>query len=378
MCPPCMLAIGLALLGLAIAVIAGLWIARGMSRPILAITSAMRELADGNHDVDLPAHQRKDEVGDMARAVTVFKDNTVRFKGLQAEQEQANARAEIEKRRAFAALADSFEASVRNVVDRVSAAASEMQKTAESMSATVEQSQQQTLAVSSASERASDNVQTVAAAAEELSSPMGEIARRLEHASTVVGKAADDGQQSNARVQSLAAAAQKIGEVVALINEIASQTNLLALNATIEAARAGQSGRGFAVVASEVKSLATQTARATEDIRAQIASVQAETSGAVDSIKSICTTIEQVNEISAAIASAVNQQGSATEEIARNVQQAAERTGDVSRNISGATTGIAATGTAAKEVLNSAAELARQSQALRGEVDRLLAHVRAA
>jgi methyl-accepting chemotaxis protein len=246
------------------------------------------------------------------------------------------------------------------------------------MSAIVEQSRQQTLTVSTASAQASDNVQTVAAAAEELSSSMNEINRRLAHASTVVGRAADNGQQSNAKVQSLAAAAQKIGEVVSLINEIASQTNLLALNATIEAARAGESGRGFAVVASEVKTLASQTAKATEDIRAQIAAVQAETSGAVEGIRSICATIQEVDEISAAIASAVGQQGAATQEIAQNVQQAAARTGDVSNNISGVTTGIAATGTAAREVLASAAGLARQSQALRSEVDRFLANIRAA
>jgi methyl-accepting chemotaxis protein len=372
------LAVAMALVALAMAAFAGLLIARGMSRPILAITGAMRELASGNLEIDLPADQRKDEVGDMARAVAVFKDNAIRFKGLQAEQAEANARSEAEKRRTLAALADGFEASVRSVVDGVSAAASEMQKTAQSMSATVEQSRQQTLAVSTASEHASDNVQTVAAAAEQLSSSMTEINRRLQHASTVVGKAADDGQKSNTRVQSLAAAAQKIGEVVSLINEIASQTNLLALNATIEAARAGEAGRGFAVVASEVKALATQTAKATDDIRAQIAAVQAETSGAVESIHSICTTIEEVDEISAAIASSVSQQGSATQEIARNVQSAAARTGDVSRNIAGVGSGIAATGSAAKDVLGSAAELARQSQTLRSEVDRFLAHIRTA
>ena len=373
-----LLAGAMSLLGLLITIVAGLLVAGSISRPILAITKAMRDLAGGMLDVALPAHDRKDEVGDMARAVAVFKDNAIRVKGLQAEQEQAKAQSEAEKRRAFAALADSFEANVRNVVDSVSAAATEMQATAQSMSTTVEESRQQTLAVSTASEQASDNVQTVATAAEELSSSMNEINRRLTHASTVVGRAADNGQQSNAKVQSLAAAAQKIGEVVSLINEIASQTNLLALNATIEAARAGESGRGFAVVASEVKTLASQTAKATEDIRTQIAAVQAETSGAVEGIRSICATIQEVDEISAAIASAVGQQGAATQEIARNVQQAAARTGDVSNNISGVTTGIAATGTAAQEVLASAAGLARQSQALRSEVDRFLAHIRAA
>ncbi|KRR15887.1 chemotaxis protein [Bradyrhizobium lablabi] len=371
------LAISMALFGIAIAAAAGLLIARSISRPILSLTAAMRDLAHGKLDVELPA-QRQDEVGEMARAVAVFKDNAVRMQRLQADQAEAKAQSEQEKRKAFAALADSFEASVRGVVERVSAAATEMQGTAQSMSAIVEQSRQQTLTVSTASEQASDNVQTVAAAAEELSSSMDEIGRRLTHASTVVGKAASDGQASNSRVQSLAAAAQKIGEVVSLINQIASQTNLLALNATIEAARAGESGRGFAVVASEVKTLATQTAKATEEIRAQITAVQSETTAAVEGIQSICTTIQEVDEISAAIAAAVGQQGSATQEIARNVQQAAARTGEVSRNISGVTTGIGATGNAAQEVLSSAGELAEQSRKLRSEVDRFLAHIRAA
>jgi methyl-accepting chemotaxis protein len=372
------LAISMALFGIAMAAAAGLLIARGISRPILSITAAMRDLAHGKLEIELPAHQREDEVGEMARAVAVFKDNAISMQRMLSEQAEAKARSEQEKRRTFAALADSFEASVRGVVERVSAAATEMQATAQSMSATVEQSRQQTLTVSTASAQASDNVQTVATAAEELSSSMGEIGRRLTHASTVVGKAASDGQQSNDRVQSLAAAAAKIGEVVSLINQIASQTNLLALNATIEAARAGESGRGFAVVASEVKTLATQTAKATEEIRAQIAAVQSETSAAVEGIQSICTTIREVDEISAAIAAAIGQQGSATEEIARNVQQAAARTGEVSRNISGVTTGIGSTGDAAKEVLSSAAELAEQSRTLRSEVDRFLAHIRAA
>ena len=371
------LAISMALFGLSIAAAAGLLIARGISRPILAITAAMRDLAHGKLEFELPVHQRQDEVGEMAQAVAVFKDNAVRMQKMQADQAEAKAHSEQEKRRAFAGLADSFEASVRGVVERVSAAATEMQATAQSMSAIVEQSRQQTLTVSTASEQASDNVQTVAAAAEDLSSSLVEIGRRLTHASTVVGKAANDGQQSNNRVQSLAAA-QKIGEVVSLINQIASQTNLLALNATIEAARAGEAGRGFAVVASEVKTLATQTAKATEEIRGQIAAVQSETTAAVEGIQSICTTIQQVDEISAAIAAAVEQQGSATQEIARNVQQAAARTGEVSRNISGVTTGIGATGDAAQEVLSSAAELAQQSSKLRSEVDRFLVHIRAA
>ena len=373
-----LLAFGIAALGLVLAAIVGYLIARSISRPILAITSVMRELADGRIDVAVPASKANDEVGAMVKAVTVFRDNAVRFNELQAEQLEAKAKSEAEKRRAFAALADNFEASIRDVVTTVSSAAVEMEHTARSMSAIVEQSRQQTRAVSSASTLASENVQTVAAAAEELSSSMTEISRRLAHATEVVGKAANDGRQSNARVQSLAEAAQKIGDVVSFINGIAGQTNLLALNATIEAARAGEAGRGFAVVASEVKALATQTAKATEEIGAQVTAVQGETSGAVDGIQSICATIQQVDEISAAIAAAVGQQGTATQEIAQNVQQAAARTGEVSQNIAGVTDGIAATGTAAEEVLGSAIELSKQSQRLRDEVDRFLGQIRAA
>ncbi|WLA64528.1 methyl-accepting chemotaxis protein [Bradyrhizobium diazoefficiens] len=373
-----LLAIGIAALGLVLAAIVGYLIARSISRPILSITNVMRELADGRLDVAVPTSKANDEVGAMVKAVAVFRDNAVNFDKLQAEQLEAKAQSEAEKRRAFAALADNFEASIREVVTTVSAAAVEMEHTARSMSAIVEQSREQTRTVSSASALASENVQTVAAAAEELSSSMTEISRRLAHATEMVGKAASDGRQSNARVQSLADAAQKIGDVVSFINGIAGQTNLLALNATIEAARAGEAGRGFAVVASEVKALATQTAKATEEIGAQVTAVQGETTGAVDGIQSICATIQQVDEISAAIAAAVGQQGTATQEIAQNVQQAAARTGEVSQNISGVTAGIAATGTAAEEVLGSAIELSKQSQRLRDEVDRFLAHIRAA
>lgn len=372
-----MLAIAIAALGLVLAAIVGYLIARGISRPILSITSVMRELADGRLDVAVPTSKANDEAGAMVKAVAVFRDNAVNFSKLQADQLEAKAQSEAEKRRAFAALADNFEASIRDVVTTVSSAAVEMEHTARSMSDIVEQSRNRTRAVSSASALASENVQTVAAAAEELSSSMTEISRRLAHATEVVGKAASDGRQSNERVQSLADAAQKIGDVVSFINGIAGQTNLLALNATIEAARAG-AGRGFAVVASEVKALATQTAKATEEIGAQVTAVQGETTGAVEGIQSICATIQQVDEISAAIAAAVGQQGTATQEIAQNVQQAAARTGEVSQNIAGVTDGIAATGTAAEEVLVSAIELSKQSQRLRDEVDRFLAQIRAA
>lgn len=373
-----LLAGGMAAICLVLAAFGGMLIARGISRPILAITQAMRELADGNLSITLPQHRGKDEVGQMAQAVEVFKQNAIRVSHFQSEQDASNARAEQEKRAIFATLADSFEANVRKVVDNVSSAAADMQNTAQSMSSVVEQCGLQSNQVSAVSVSATDNVQTVAAASEELSSSINEINRQLAQSSAAVGKAADTGRRSNTRMQSLATAAEKIGEVIALINHIASQTNLLALNATIESARAGEAGKGFAVVAGEVKSLATQTAKATEDIRAQIASIQSETNAAVDEIQAVCATIDEVGKISSIIAAAIEEQGAATQEIARNVNQAAARTGDVSRNISSVTSGITTTGTAAHGVLGSATKLAAQSEVLRAEVDRFLASIRAA
>ncbi|QUS38729.1 methyl-accepting chemotaxis protein [Tardiphaga alba] len=373
-----LLAACMAAICLILAATGGLLIARSISRPILAITHAMRELADGNLSIALPQRRGTDEVGQMAQAVEIFKQNAIRVSHFQTEQDANNARVEQEKRAIFTALADNFESNVRKVVDHVSSAATEMQHTAQSMSAVVEQCRVQSNEVSDASVSATDNVQTVAAASEELSSSIAEINRQLAQSSAAVGKAADSGRRSNARMQSLAAAAEKIGEVIALINHIASQTNLLALNATIESARAGEAGKGFAVVAGEVKSLATQTAKATEDIRAQIASIQDETKAAVDEIQAVCVTIDEVDKISSIIAAAIEEQGAATQEIARNVNQAAARTDDVSRNISSVTSGISTTGIAAHDVLGSATKLAAQSETLRGEVDRFLASIRAA
>ncbi len=274
-------------------------------------------------------------------------------------------------------MADDFETNVKGVVEIVSSSATEMQATAQSLSATSEETNRQATSVAAAAEEASTNVQTVASAAEELASSISEIGRQVEESSRIAGQAATQAKDTNSQVESLAAAANKIGEVVELISDIASQTNLLALNATIEAARAGEAGKGFAVVASEVKSLATQTAKATEEIAGQITAIQSATTDAVKAIKEISTTIESINDIAGNVASAVEEQGAATKEIAHSVQQASAGTTEVSSNISGVTQAASESGTSATQVLEAASELAKQSENLRGEVDKFLVQVRA-
>jgi len=365
---------------LALAVILPLlvFLTRAISRGVTTMTAAMGRLAEGDNTVDVPAQDRKDEIGAMARAVQVFKDNAIRMTQMRSEQETAGRRAEEEKRRTMQALADDFEASVRGVVEAVSSSASQMQTSAQSMSATAEESSRQATAVASASEEASSNVQTVASAAEQLSSSIAEISRQVMDSARIAGEASAEAGRTNASVEGLNDAAQKIGDVVELINDIASQTNLLALNATIEAARAGEAGKGFAVVASEVKNLATQTARATEEIAAQVTSMQEETTQAVGAIKGITETIGKVNEIATSISSAVEEQGAATGEISRNVQEAARGTQEVSSNITGVTQASQETGSAATQVLGAAGELSRQSESLRGQVEAFVKQIRAA
>jgi methyl-accepting chemotaxis protein len=351
---------------------------RNIGRSLNSLRDKMERLVAGDLAVDIDEASRSDEIGTMAKALVVFKDNAVAMVRLQAEQKAIGERAEEQKQQAMRSMADGFEARIGGIVGAVSGAAAAMQNTAKAMSVNAEETQSRASAVAAGAEESTVNVQVVAAASEELAASIAEISRQVAQASAVALRANSESEKTNASIAGLADAAHKIGEVVALITQIASQTNLLALNATIEAARAGESGRGFAVVASEVKSLATQTSKATDDIRAQIESIQAETADAVAAIKRISDTIVEVNQISATIASSMQQQASATQEITRNVQEAAGSAKHVSQNISGVSEAVDAAGTAASDLLQEADKLASQAGTLQAEVGDFLATVRAA
>jgi len=371
--------LGLAFLG--IAVISGsiAWvIGRSISRPLGMLGARMQALADGKLDGEIHGLGRGDEVGAMAATVQIFKDNAVRIRGHEEAEAATQARAAAERRTAMENIASDFERSVTGIVRSVSTAAAGMQTTAQSMTATASDASARAATVGAASESSSNNVGTVAAAAEELSSSVTEISRQVARSSEIASKAVGDAERTNATVGALSTGAEKIGEVVKLIHSIAAQTNLLALNATIEAARAGESGRGFAVVASEVKALANQTAKATEEISAQVAAMQASTSEAVASIGGITETIAQMSEITVSISTAIDQQGDATREIARNIQSVAAGSSEISAHIGGVTSAASATGKAATEVLSNARELDNQSGKLRNAVDEFLVKVRAA
>ena len=368
---------GIAAAGVLLALISIL-IARGTVRSLHTIADAMRRLAGGDKASAVPGLQRKDEIGEMAGSVEVFRKAALEMDALQAEQVATKQRLEEEKRAATLKLADTLESSVRGIVNGVTDAASRMQSIARTMTGSAGRTSEQATTVAAAAEQASSNVQTVASATEELSTSITEISRQVSESTRIASQAVEDASKTNAQMQTLAATAQKIGDVVKLINDIAGQTNLLALNATIEAARAGEAGKGFAVVASEVKSLANQTAKATEDIAAQVAAIQQATGGAVTAIEGISQTITRVNEIATTIAAAVEEQGAATQEIARNVQEASRGTSEVSSNISGVTQAAGETGQAAGQVETSSLDIAKQGAQLRSELDRFLAGIRTA
>jgi methyl-accepting chemotaxis protein len=352
-------------------------IGRRIARPVIAMTATMAGLAAGDRSVAIPALDHKDEIGEMARAVEVFKTGLIEADELAAAQQAEQERKQQRQQTIDDAIA-AYDESVGRSLTALSAAAGEMRVTAEGMAATAEDTRSQASAVTSASAEALANVQNVASSTEEMTASIAEIARQVAQSTQIAAKAVDEAGRTNATMRALTDAAHRIGEVVQLIQDIASQTNLLALNATIEAARAGEAGKGFAVVASEVKTLANQTGKATEEIASQITAIQAATKSAVEAIKGIDGTIGQISEISTTIAAAIEEQGAATGEITRSTQETARGTEAVSRNIAGVSEAAGKTGAAASQVLASSGALGRQAETLRAEVDQFLGKIRAA
>ncbi len=364
----------LALLLLAATVLASVATIRGITGPLTALNTDMRRLADGDHAVTIPGLGRADEIGEMAEAVLVFKEHAEERARLEAEQHAAQ-EAKEHHAEELRRLVRIFDRDVTGVLTTVNTAATRMRTVAQGMSESASESTRQATSVAAAAEQASSNVQSVASASEELAATIGDIAHQVEASQRIAGQAVEEAERTNATVGSLVETAARVGEVVNLISEIASQTNLLALNATIEAARAGEMGKGFAVVASEVKHLATQTAKATEDITQQINRMHAVCGEAASAIRNIGETIRQMNAIAVTVAAGIEQQGAATAEIARNVSQAAQGTGEVTSNIIAVREVALKTGTASTEVLEASGSLSKQAEMLGSKVERFLADI---
>ncbi|GLS44925.1 methyl-accepting chemotaxis protein [Methylobacterium brachythecii] len=369
---------GTILFGAAATILALAIVLVSVLRPLGRLNEMMQALSAGDATRTVPGLERKDEVGAMAATVSVFKDNLIRTRELETETELARASAEEQRKTGMRQMADGFERAVGGIVGAVTSAATELQATAKSLSGTASGTAAQSTQVAAAAEEAASNVNTVAAAAEELGSSVQEIGRQVGGSSSLARAAVEEASRTATLVSELSDSAARIGDVVAMIATIAGQTNLLALNATIEAARAGDAGRGFAVVASEVKALASQTARATDEIASQITRIQGATGEAVTAIGDITARIGEISDVATMIAAAVEEQGAATQEIVRNVAQAATGTSDVTTNVSSLAGSAEETGAAASQVLASASELSLQSETLSAEVSRFLATVRAA
>jgi methyl-accepting chemotaxis protein len=362
---------------LAVVIVVAMLVRRRVTVPLDSLTGTIRKIADGARDLAVDFASRTCEMGTLAKAIIVLRDNAAEADRLAAEEAEQQKQKLLRQQRVDGFISR-FEVAVGGVLGAMSGAAGQMQQTATQMSRTASDTNEQATTVAAASEQASTNVQTVAAASEELTSSIHEISRQVQESAEIALRATGEAERTASQVRDLKAAAERIGEVVKLINDIAAQTNLLALNATIEAARAGEAGKGFAVVANEVKNLASQTAKATEDISTQVAGVQAETATVVASIEDIGRTIHRMNDIASGVAAAVEEQGAATQEITRNVQQAAAGTQQVSASIVEVTQGARQTGEAAGMVLGASDELVRQGDHLRVEIEGFLGNIRAA
>jgi methyl-accepting chemotaxis protein len=366
---------GVALL---IAVLVTITVATTITKPISGMTGAMTALAGGDHSVDVPGSDRKDEIGRMAAAVQVFKDNAQRVHQMEAQQRETEVKAASQRKAEMNRLADEFQRAVGGIIDAVASASSQLESAAGSLSKTADTTKDMSSVVAATSTQTSSSVHSVAAATEQLSCTITEISRQIHESNSVANEAAVQATRANEHIVHLSTSADRIGTVVDLINSVANQINLLALNATIEAARAGEAGKGFAVVASEVKTLATETAKATAEISGVVEGMQSVTKDTVLAIHEITQTINKMSGISGSIAAAIEQQGVTTKEIAQNVSEVAQGTSDVNASIAQVSQGAAHTGTASTQLLASAQDLSRQSRTLKGEVERFLVTVKAA